>query len=58
MTLTVLNSIGAMLAQFAFQAYNARFAITFYNFGTLAFAVSLYAWIKDYVENYVALSKI
>ena len=57
-TLTVINSIGAMLAQFAYQSYAARFAKTFYNIGTLFFAVCLYAWIKDYFENYVDTSKI
>ena len=55
MTLTLLNTIGALLVQFAYQSYNARFAVAFYNIGTMFFAVCLYAWIKDYVEHYVEM---
>ena len=57
-TLTLLNTIGALLVQFAYQSYTARFEIAFYNIGTLFLAICLYAWIKDYVEHYVDTSKI
>ena len=55
-TLTVLNA-GAMILLIAYQSYTASsMAPPIYS--ALAFTVILYAWIKDYIENYVAMSKI
>ena len=57
-TLTVFN-IGAMMLQIAYQSYTASsMATTIYNLGTLAFALMLYGWTKDYVDHYVKTSKI
>ena len=47
------------MLQIAYQSYTASsMATTIYNLGTLAFALMLYGWTKDYVDHYVKTSKI
>ena len=42
--------LGAMLFQFVYQIAGDSTVNIFF---TLAFVLALYAWIKDYMENYV-----
>ena len=49
MTVTILL-LGALVFQFVYQITGDG---TMNIYFTLAFVLTLYAWIKDYVENYV-----
>ena len=48
--------LGAMLLQVAYQIAGEGFMVNICL--TLAFGLMLYAWIKDYMENYVEVDDV